>query len=263
MRENALFHLNRDCSRTLFALCGMPSLWTRRLVLGIGICLAGAARVGTLHAASVVYTIPMTPTASQLSQRVVIDSQYKYVWDSGMLTISPVKLYAGDTLTFNLNFTQALQATDLASYPDASEMIYWAMGGSGTLAVSQTMHYQWQFLSTSGELLAATIPGDGVLRPIPGQVQGVINPSQYFETLNLTDSSFTFAGLSLTVSIPYIASGWTVNFCRIDFASDDLQIVPIPEPAFGSLAGLSVAALACACRRRQRSPLLPQLPPVG
>lgn len=198
------------------------------------------------------FQIFIDPSSAQISEHEVIFSPngpIKTVWDPGNVSVSPTTLHFGDILTFDFNLAQALRATDLAANPDTTEMIFWAVSGSGTLPIAESMQYEWQFLSTSGALLSTTITGGGVLRSIPGQVQGVINTSQTFRTLNLTDSSFTFSGLRLTMTVPSISSGWTINSVRSSFAADDIQIVP--EPAFGSLAGLCMVVLAFA-RFRQR-----------
>ena len=185
------------------------------------------------------FSIAHSPSSYELSTHEVIFSPggpIKTVWDPGNASVTPTVLRSGDTLTFDFYLTSPLQVTDLASNPDASEMIYWAVGGSGSLSSAQSMNYDWQFLGTSGALLSVDTPGTGVLRPIPGQLQGVINVSQTFRTLNLTDSSFTFSGIRLSMTVPSIPADWTINTVRLDFAADDIRIVP--EPVFESLGGL-------------------------
>jgi hypothetical protein len=223
----------------------------RIFLMGWGAALALGA--GPAPAASTVYHIPVTLSGAQLTQREVIFSPngpVKYVWDSGNQLLSPARLNGGEVLTFNFNFDQRLLATDLAANLDPSEMIFWAAGGTGSLAAAPPLPYQWQFLAPSGDLLTPTISGTGVLRNI-GTLQGVINPSQTFRTLDLTDSSFSFGGLQLTLTVPATPVGWTVSSVRVNFASDHLQIVAVPEPGSVALGCCGVALLGWAAFRKR------------
>jgi hypothetical protein len=184
-------------------------------------------------------------TSSQFSTREVIRSPgpIKNVWNPSWVKFNQAALFFGDTLTLNLNFDHSLQAADLNDSLDANEMIYWAFGGSGSLSANQDLAYQWRFTSVSGSLLMQPITGTGVLRQLSnGSVQGVINASQTYRELNLTDSSFTFSGIQLTLTIPQIASGWTPGYIIPEIASDRLSMV-VPEPASLSLAGFGFTLL--------------------
>ena len=201
------------------------------------------------------FPITITPSSSQFSIHEVIYSPggpVKTVWDPGNVSVQPTTLRAGDIAVFDFTLNRPLTATDLASNPDASEMIYWAVSGSGTLSANATMEYDWQFLDASGALLSADIPGTGVLRPIPSQVQGVINVSQTFRTLNLTDSSFAFSGIRLSMVVPSIASGWTINWVRLSVAADEMGVVP--EPTFGLVGGMGLVLLIVRQWRPERRP---------
>ena len=231
----------------------MPELWTfggmeilmKSFTLITKVTIGMACLTPGVVAQANIYDFPvtLTPSSYQLSTHEVIFSPggpIKTVWDPGNVSVMPTALHTGDTLTFDFNLSNRLLATDLAANPDATEMIYWAVAGSGTLSTEQAMPYDWQFLGTSGALFSADVTGTGVLRPIPGQLQGVINVSQTFRTLNLTDGSFAFGGLRLTMTVPSIPSSWTIHSVRVSFAADDIQIVP--EPTFESLGGLFMAA---------------------
>jgi len=185
------------------------------------------------QASSFTQDLSVSLSPSQISTQQVISSigPIKTVWDSPSLPLTQAALFSGDTLTLNLRFDNSLRATDLQNPVDTNEMIYWCLGGTGSLSTPQTMAYVWQFTSASGLLLSSSIPGNGLLRRLAdGSIQGVINVSQTFEELNLTYSSFSFGGIRLTLTIPQIASGWTPTFLRLSFASDGLAIVP-PGPA--------------------------------
>jgi len=116
------------------------------------------------------------------------------------------------------------------------------------------MQYEWQFVSTSGALLSSDILGNGVLRPIPGQLQGVINASQTFSEINLTDSSFAFGGLRLTLTVPNMPSFWVINGISMDFAADNVQIVPEPSAkSLAELCGTIVVLRRCWQRRSSKA----------
>jgi hypothetical protein len=201
------------------------------------------------HAGVYDFPFSLTPSSYQLSTQQVIytpGGPIKTVWDPGNVLVAPTALHSGDTLTFDCNLTSPLLATDLASNPDTTEMIYWAVAGNGSLPTQQSMPYDWQFLGTSGALLLSDISGTGVLRTIPSQLQGVINISQTFRTLNLTDSSFAFSGIRLSMTVPTIPSDWTISSVRLSFAADAIQVVP--EPTFTMFGGLFITGVAI--RRR-------------
>jgi hypothetical protein len=230
----------------------------RTFILITSVAIGTVCSTGRIAAQGTIYEFPISiaPSSSQLSTHEVIFSPngpVKTVWDSGNVSVGPKALYSGDTVVFDFALSSLLLASDLASNSDTNEMIYWFVSGSGPLTTSLTMQYEWQFLSTSGALLASNIFGYGVLRPIPGQLQGVINASQTFSELNLTDSSFAFGGLRLTLTVPNMPSFWVINGVRMDFASDNVQIVP--EPTAKSLAGLCgtiVVFMRCWQRRSSK-----------
>jgi hypothetical protein len=169
---------------------------------------------------------------SQISTQEVIHSGLiKTLWECPALPLTQATLVEGDNLSVNLKFDKLLRATDLQNTVDTNEMIYWCFTGAGSLATNLDMAYVWQFTSASGSLFSPSIAGNGLLRRLlDGSIQGVINVSETMRELNLTDGSFAFGGIRLTLSIPQIASGWTPTTLRLNFASDGLAILPSGPP---------------------------------
>ena len=199
----------------------------RLLAACVAVLIPCAAPVAA-QANSYTQDLSVSLSPSQLSTKEVITSPgpIKTVWDSANQPLTLAALSSGDTLTVNLKFNGFLRATDQQNPVDTREMIYWFLDGTGYLSAAQDMPYGWQFTSASGVLLSSTLSGTGVLRTVNGWAQGAINVSQTFEGSNLTDGSFCFGGIRLTLTMPQIPSGWTPTTVRLAFASDSLVILP-------------------------------------
>ena len=206
----------------------------RAVISAVSSSNSAPAMATTLPPQGITYNVPVTLSANQLSQQqiVSIPGPFKMVWDSGNIAVSPGVLQPTDTLVVNFNFDRAVQASDLIAMSDTNEGIYWVVGGTGSQSSVMAMNYQWQFFTTSGVIFSTTNSGSGWLRPISGgNVQGVIDTNFVYRLLDLTDSTFTFSGLRLTMVVPTNGAAWTVNTVRVAFGADDVQIISVPNAA--------------------------------
>lgn len=201
------------------------------------------------HAIDFLHNLTVNVDNGQVEQGVLED-----IWKSLQITFPQNQLSGGDRLILNVDFNNngRISVTDELIGDD--ESIYFFIGGSGGTGggAEQQLQYEWLFTDVSGDLKVNPITGTGTLFGISGN--GIINNTNSHRNLNLTDSSFSFGDITLTVTVPNtIGSFWSPTFVRFEVDGDSIVVVPEPGTyVLGSISCFAVAAIGRLNKREKK-----------
>lgn len=224
------------------------------IVAAVSMLLLAVA--GSASATSATEDLPFTLDNSQISSFLGHD-----VWQSGKINfpVVPLSLTGNDTLQLNLEFNdnKALKLTSGHGILGDYQSLNFFIGGSQNVDTIwnfwklNPLPYTWEFTDVSGDLGTNPITGRGVME-FDGDA--MIAPLTLPRFIDLTDTSFQFRDVTLTVTVPTgLKYAWTPTFAKFSVDSKDVEIVncpPIPEPLTMSMLAISVASVGGYIRRR-------------
>jgi len=192
-------------------------------------------------AATFNYNLDVELTPSQFN------AGYWWLNDFALPASTPVDI--GDTVQVNINFTNGsvLFSDNGSSIEDATFSLNSAAGTSKS--VLSLYYREFDFLDTSGDLAASHFQGDSSSGSSIGAVLGsTLNLGQD----NLTNSAFSFGGLSFLFTINAGSTGYPNNFTNFDVRviGGDVSLTPVPVPAAVWLFGSGLLGLVGMARRK-------------
>ena len=159
-------------------------------------------------------------------------------------SFAPVTLGVGDQLVLDMSFAGG-SSLQVAEDGGATEFLQWLLGFTGPNGLWDST---FTFSGVGGSLLT---------NGFSNSFSGSWGP---FPVDNLTDSAFSFSGMTLTVDISSLSSGTSVTFesVRLQGNSAAFSVLSaVPAPATLPLIGSGLLALAWARRRRSGSRATP------
>lgn len=162
------------------------------------------------------------------------------VWTSPVLKFNKEYKKKNEVLELNFTLDKPLRVTDWGIFNN-DESIHFRFDGAGATPGGpvQDLRYKWKFTGVTGDYRADNpITGTGILNGNGGL--GYINnttsffkpfgDSQAVRDINLTDHSFTFTDLHLTVEVPSsVSDTWSPDQVTFSVAADKIAIVPEPN----------------------------------
>jgi hypothetical protein len=193
-------------------------------------------------AATINYNLDVALTASQFN------SGYWWLNDFALPASTPVDI--GDTVQVNINFTNGsvLFSDNGSSIEFATFSLNSAAGTSKS--VSSLYYREFDFLDTGGDLAASHFQGDS---SSGSSIGGVLGSTLNLGQNTLTNSSFSFGGLSFLFTINAGSTGYPNTFTNFDVrvSGGDVSFEVVPVPAAAWLFGSGLLGLIGVAGRKK------------